>query len=644
MFAKEKSLAATFPEIANEWDYDNNNGLTPWDYSFGSKAKVFWKCPICKFSYPMQICNRTGKVRNKGNQCTICQGRLIVPRFNSLLAKLQQLGIENEWDYENNEVNPDAIPPHSNKIFMWICHNGHPSYHATPNNKISNNGGNCPRCSHQKMSLENSLASINPELAREWHPTLNEPLTPNDVFANSNKSGWWICDKGHIWQAKINNRNNGKGCKECSKGAHSSFPEQAIYYYLKKIYPSILNGSRIKKTEVDIYIPEFKIAIEYDGYRYHSSEYKLVKDLAKNELLYSQGVTLIRIREKGCSRMPERNCKIVECEYTSNYLYLNDIILNLIIEINSITGADDNVTVDIYNDRFLIRAQYINSFKEKSLLTNNHNLASEWDYEANYPATPDMFLPGSEEKVGWICSTCGLKWQAQINSRNSGSGCSRCANRYKYSTVEWVEKATKKQNGKYNYSKVDYIDSKTPVIIICPIHGEFQQPPSEHLQGKGCRFCANQAFHILNSLNVINPKIASEWDYEKNKIFAPDASPNNVTKGDSRLFYWKCNNGKPHSYYALIRQRLRGSKCAVCGGRQIIPETCLANLYRNIAAEWDYEKNAPLTPFDVGRGYNKIVFWKCSNSNHPSYPSYIYNRTKKGTGCKICYEEKRSKK
>jgi len=131
---------------------------------------------------------------------------------------------------------------------------------------------------------------------------------------------------------------------------------------------------------------------------------------------------------------------------------------------------------------------------------------------------------------------------------------------------------------------------------------------------------------------------------KKNKIFAPDASPKNVTKADTRLFYWKCNNGKPHPYYASICQRLSGSKCAVCAGRQIIPETCLANLYPDIAAEWDYKKNAPLTPYSVGRGYDKIVYWKCSNPNHPSYPSYVYNRTKKGTGCKKCYEEKRSKK
>lgn len=93
----------------------------------------------------------------------------------------------------------------------------------------------------------------------------------------------------------------------------------------------------------------------------------------------------------------------------------------------------------------------------------------------------------------------------------------------------------------------------------------------------------------------------------------------------------------------MIRQRLKGSKCAVCAGKQIIPETSLATLFPKIASEWDYDKNAPLTPLEVGKGYDKIVYWKCSNQNHPSYQSYVYNRTKKGTGCKKCYEEKRIK-
>jgi hypothetical protein len=54
----------------------------------------------------------------------------------------------------------------------------------------------------------------------------------------------------------------------------------------------------------------------------------------------------------------------------------------------------------------------------------------------------------------------------------------------------WLNKAVKKHGSKYDYSKVAYIDAKTEVKIICPVHGVFEQVPDAHLT-KGCRECAN---------------------------------------------------------------------------------------------------------------------------------------------------------
>lgn len=55
---------------------------------------------------------------------------------------------------------------------------------------------------------------------------------------------------------------------------------------------------------------------------------------------------------------------------------------------------------------------------------------------------------------------------------------------------EFVMKSTSVHNNFYNYSKVEYKDEKTPVTIICPVHGEFSQRPERHLAGKGCPKCA----------------------------------------------------------------------------------------------------------------------------------------------------------
>ena len=62
----------------------------------------------------------------------------------------------------------------------------------------------------------------------------------------------------------------------------------------------------------------------------------------------------------------------------------------------------------------------------------------------------------------------------------------------KYTLHEFIEASNKKHNNKYDYSKVVYIDSKTKVCIICPEHGEFWQAPAEHLYGYGCYRCARE--------------------------------------------------------------------------------------------------------------------------------------------------------
>jgi hypothetical protein len=62
-----------------------------------------------------------------------------------------------------------------------------------------------------------SLLRNNPKIAKEWHPTRNKHLTPKDVTLGSNKKVWWICTKGHEWQAKVNDRNYRRtGCPYCS--------------------------------------------------------------------------------------------------------------------------------------------------------------------------------------------------------------------------------------------------------------------------------------------------------------------------------------------------------------------------------------------------------------------------------------------
>ena len=94
----------------------------------------------------------------------------------------------------------------------------------------------------------------------------------------------------------------------------------------------------------------------------------------------------------------------------------------------------------------------------------------------------------SQTKVCIICPEHGEFWQTP-SSHLDRQGCRKCYGNYKSNTEEFIEKAKKIHGDKYDYSKVQYVNNKTKVCIICPIHGEFWQKPNVHLRGNGCINC-----------------------------------------------------------------------------------------------------------------------------------------------------------
>ena len=95
-----------------------------------------------------------------------------------------------------------------------------------------------------------------------------------------------------------------------------------------------------------------------------------------------------------------------------------------------------------------------------------------------------------KERVIIICPIHGEFEQAP-NNHLSGKGCSQCSKNKRLTTEIFVNESIKIHGNKYDYSKVNYINNHTKVIITCPIHGDFLQTPSIHLRGCGCPFCSN---------------------------------------------------------------------------------------------------------------------------------------------------------
>jgi hypothetical protein len=104
------------------------------------------------------------------------------------------------------------VKPSSNKKFWWQCEKGH-QWQANVNSRT--NGVGCPYCSGKRACLDNCLQTLNPNIAKQWHPAKNRNLTPNDVTIGSGKKIWWLCGNGHEWITTVKSRCEGSDCPYC---------------------------------------------------------------------------------------------------------------------------------------------------------------------------------------------------------------------------------------------------------------------------------------------------------------------------------------------------------------------------------------------------------------------------------------------
>ena len=143
-----------------------------------------------------------------------------------------------EWHpTKNGDFEPKGVSFSSHKRIWWQCQvNPIHVWDATANQRTNSQTG-CPYCRNKRVDETNSLQTTHPNFAKDWHPSKNGKLTPNDVTAGSAKRIWWQCSNNpdHEWDAVVSSRiGNNSGCPHCS-GASTSQPEIRILCELKHL-------------------------------------------------------------------------------------------------------------------------------------------------------------------------------------------------------------------------------------------------------------------------------------------------------------------------------------------------------------------------------------------------------------------------
>lgn len=469
---------------------------------------------------------------------------------------------------KNGMLLPEHVSVSSNKRVWWQCERGH-EWEADINSR-NQTGARCPYCvGLRAIAGENDLATVNPYLALQWHPTKNGDLKPSDCLPNSNKKVWWQCEFGHEWCISVSHRNRGRGCPICSghkvlagyNDLATLKPDLATEWHPTKngaLMPnSVVCGSDKKVwwlcNEEHEWEASISSRVSGRGCPYCAGQavIKGVNDLATlHPNLAKEWHTTKNGERRPSDVMPKCNDKawwMGECGHE-----WEAVISSRSIGRGCPYCASQKLLVG-FND----------------LATLNPVLATEWHPTKNGALTPRDVMPGSNKKVWWQCKS-GHEWQNTINVRNSGHKCPYCAGQMTITGVN--DLATLKPELALEWHPTKNGDTKPSDVMPGSNHKawwlgkcghEWESVIASRNKGVGCPYCTNKkTLAGYNDLATLNPILALQWHPTKNGALTPKM----VTPGSNKKVWWQCEKG--HEWFALIRDRSKGSGCPYCFNRK----------------------------------------------------------------------------
>lgn len=409
--AIRNGLDAANPELAAEWHPYNNGELLPCDVSAQSNRRVWWLCSFCGAEW-----QDTVNHRSSGRGCPQCSkaqtsfaeqvvyyyvaqvfpdavNRYIDEFEFDIYIPSQRIAIEYDGKFfhggddklENDNRKDAYCKLQGIKLFRFRSPDLQDTqsairitceHHQTEKGIrefFDIIGYTCPKIDidadrvrivqkFRQIQKVNSILSLFPEIAGEWHPTKNGNLKPNAVMPKSNIKFWWLCKNcNYEWMATPSHRcGRGDGCPLCGgrvlvQGVNdfqTIYPEMALEWNYERnggLLPSAISQRSNRKI--------WWKCIPY-GHEWEAR----INDRTKTG--HNTG-----------------------CPYCAN---------------KKVMGG--------FND----------------LCTTHPRLSQEWDYAKNGELRPEQITYGSSKKVWWICSKCGHNWHAIIYSRSRGNGCPAC--------------------------------------------------------------------------------------------------------------------------------------------------------------------------------------------------------------------------
>ena len=542
-------------ELLLQLDPELNKGVDVKNLTQGSHKKLWW---VCSYGHKWQS-SVVSRSRNKTG-CHYCTGQLTMAKDS-----IQELrsDLMSQWNSEKNKgLNPSTIPINSGKKAWWKCEKGH-EWHAVISSRSRGDG--CPYCGNKKVSADNSFAFLHPEIAKEWDSEKNGADMPSDYVSGSGKRAWWKCLRGHSWLAQINSRVGSEtGCPTCSP--QTSKLEIRIRAEFESLLGEAEGRKKIGGRECDIFFSRHNLCLEIDGYPWHMD--KAESDLRKTKIFEDYGHVLIRLREK---RLPLIDGMYVEFDDGDDLLKICKKLALVITDKINLTEVEKarfetyKISLEFFNeDRFRALLNDVATQPAgKSLSELMPEIAAQWDVEKNGALSPALFSLSSGHKAWWLCNR-GHSYEGSIANRTRGHGCPFCSGnkllredslaiKYPELAREWIEE--KNILSPYEIS----VGTRKKVWWKCSEGHEWETSIVHRTKGSGCPVCSGRLASKEKNLLVTQPKVAAEWNYEKNEGLLP----NQFRGGSHKKVWWRCTNN--HEWFAEIKSRaLSGRGCPEC--------------------------------------------------------------------------------
>ena len=645
---KKKSYIIDNKLLMSEWDYEKNRDLDPAKLTENSKKFANWQCSKCGYKWKACIGNRA----KNHTGCPACANKILIVGINDLATTNPE--VAKEWNYKKNyPLTPKDIRKGTHKKFWWTCSSCNYEYKASPNHRTTHDS-KCPKCLGAKAIIGiNDLATTHPEIAKEWHPTKNGILQPNDIKAGSPKRVWWKCNTcSYEWKTSPHHRvYTNSECPACAKKAvvmgindlSTLYPEIAKEWHPiknsthapknislgshKKIWWQCQKCNHEWKISVrqriktksgcpkcsgkllvlgtnDLATTHPEIANEWDYEKNYPLTPKEVKANSKKKVWWKcinrnhTWQTVIRERAivgKGCPKCSSG--KQTSFPEQATFFYIKQLYPD---------------AINRYKAEFLGKM-------ELDIFIPSINYAIEYDGEPWHKGNKK-----EAEKRKYIkCHNKNIKL-IRIREKISPLGLNFAD--YEYNTDKMHKTKNLENIIRTVLSHLDF----SCKVLKHPIDVNIERDRIKILD-------MYKSKQKRNSLAITHPEIAKEWHPTKNG----DLTPNKFMKSSGYKAWWKCSKCG-HDWRTSINHRVASkSGCPKCRGTIAIPGVNdLLTTHPKIAKEWHPTKNGKIKLTGVKSGSHKVVWWKCSKCGHEfksEIRKYVENHK-----CSNC-ERKKSK-